>query len=182
MAVNRYNRVAIIPYKASNLLLALLLLIMLTVASCTALQSPTPSTNPQGTPYPPMPATDKAHVRLGRQIYQATCTVCHGANAEGALNWMTPNATGNFPAPPHDDSGHTWHHSDRVLYEMIRDGMRDPLRPDSPFRMPAFGNRLSDAEIRAVIAYFQSLWSPEHREYQWEQTVDDFLPTSTPPP
>ena len=181
MAINQYNDVAIIICKANKLLLTFLLLVMLFVVSCTA-QPPTPFTNPQGTPYPPVPTIDRAQVRLGRQVYQATCAVCHGANAEGAPNWMTPDAQGNQLASPHDDSGHTWHHSDRVLYEMIRDGMRDPLRPDSAFRMPAFGNRLSDSEIRAVIAYFRSLWSPEHRQYQWEQTVDDFLPTPTPQP
>lgn len=167
--------------KVNSLLLIPLLIMLLLIASCSAQRS-TPFTNPQGTPYPPVPSTDKAQVKLGKQVYQATCAVCHGANAEGALNWQTPDAQGNLPPPPHDDDGHTWHHSDRVLYEMIRDGMRDPLRPDSPFRMPAFGNRLSDAEIRAVIAYFQSLWSSENREYQWEQTVDDFLPTPTPSP
>ena len=167
--------------KVSSLLLVLFLLLMLTIASCTA-QTATPLTNPQGTPYPPVPAIDKAQVKLGRQVYQATCAVCHGPNAEGAPNWMTPDAQGNQLAPPHDDHGHTWHHSDRVLYEMIRDGMRDPLRPNSAFRMPAFGNRLSDTEIRAVIAYFKSLWSPDHREYQWEETVDDFASTLTPSP
>ncbi|MEO5886340.1 MAG: cytochrome c [Anaerolineales bacterium] len=168
--------------KANSLLLAPLLLMLFIIAGCTAAQKPTPFSNPQGTPYPPVPSIDKAQVKLGRQVYQATCAVCHGANAEGALNWQTPDAQGNFLAPPHDNNGHTWHHSDRVLYEMIRDGMRDPLRPNSAFRMPAFGNKLSDAEIRAVIVYFKSLWTPEHREYQWEQTVDDFLPTATPPP
>jgi len=167
--------------KAKNLFLALILLMLLIIASCTA-QPPTPFSNPQGTPYPPMPTLEAAQVNQGRRVYQATCAVCHGANAEGAPNWMTPDAQGNFLAPPHDDNGHTWHHSDRVLYEMSRDGMNDPLRPNSAFRMPAFGNRLSDAEIRAVIAYFKSLWSPKHREYQWEQTVDDFLPTPTSPP
>lgn len=165
--------------KVKIFLLAPILALLLIVAGYTAIQKPTPYTNPQGTPYPPVPSTDRTQVRQGKQVYQATCAVCHGANAEGAPNWMTPDAQGNFLSPPHVDSGHTWHHSDRVLYEMIRDGMNDPLRPDSAFRMPAFGNRLSDAEIRAVIAYFQSLWSPEHREYQWEQTVDDFLPTPT---
>ena len=170
-----------IMMKAKNLFLATIFLMLLIIASCTS-QPPTPFTNPQGTPYPPVPTSDTAQENLGRQVYQANCAVCHGANAEGAPNWQTPDAQGNFLSPPHDDNGHTWHHSDRVLYEMIRDGMRDPLRPDSPFRMPSFGNRLSDAEIRAEIAYFHSLWSPEHREYQWEQTVDDFLPTPTPQP
>ena len=162
-------------------LLVLVLLMSLIFASCTT-QSATPFTNPQGTPYPPVPTSDAAQIKLGRQVYQATCAVCHGANAEGAPNWVTPDATGNFPPPPHDDTGHTWHHSDRVLYEMIQNGMSDPLRPNSPVRMPTFGNRLSNVEIRAVIAYFKGLWSPEHREYQWEQTVDDFLPTPTPSP
>ena len=167
--------------KANRLLPLLLLFMLLTIASCAA-QPATPFTNPQGTPYPPVPMIDKAQVKLGRQVYQATCAVCHGPNAEGAPNWTTPDAQGNQLAPPHGDSGHTWHHSDRVLYEMIRDGMHDPLRPNSAFRMPAFGNRLSDTEIRAVIAYFKSLWSPDHREYQWEQTVDDFASTPTPSP
>ena len=168
-----------IMMKGTNLLPVLLLFTLSIFTSCTS-QPATPFTNPQGTPYPPVPAIDKAQVRLGRQVYQATCAVCHGPNAEGAPSWMTPDAQGNQLAPPQDDSGHTWHHSDRVLYEMIRDGMRDPLRPNSAFRMPAFGKRLSDAEIRAVIAYFKSFWSPDHREYQWEQTVYDFLPTPTP--
>lgn len=170
-----------ITYKANILIVTFFLLIMLIIASCSS-QPPTPFTNLQGTPYPPVPTIDRTQVKLGRQVHEATCAVCHGVNAEGAPHWMTPDAQGNQLAPPHGDNGHTWHHSDRVLYEMIRDGMRDPLRPDSPFRMPAFVNRLSDAEIRAVIAYFQSLWSPEYRQYQWEQTIDDFLPTPTPSP
>lgn len=168
--------------KVNNQSVIPILLMLLILASCTLAQTPTPSSNPQGTPYPPMPTLDAAQVSLGRHVYQANCAVCHGVKAEGAPNWMTPDATGNFPPPPHDDSGHTWHHSDRVLYEMIRNGLSDPLHPNSPLRMPAWGNRLSDAEIRAVIAYFKSLWSPEHREFQWELTIDDFLPTPTPPP
>lgn len=168
--------------KANNQFVIPILLMLLILASCTLAQPATPFVNPQGTPYPPAPTFDAAQVSQGRQVYQANCAVCHGAKAEGAPNWMTPDATGNFPPPAHDDSGHTWHHSDRVLYEMIRDGMSDPLRPNSPLRMPAWGNRLSDAEIRAVIAYFKSLWSPENREFQWEQTVDDFLPTPIPSP
>ena len=164
-----------------KLSLMFVLFVALMIAGCTS-QPPTSFANPQGTSYPPIPTNDSAQVQLGQQVYQAHCAICHGTTAEGGPHWMTPDAQGNFPAPPHDDSGHTWHHSNRVLYEMIRDGMRDPLRPNSPLRMPAFGDQLSDAEIRAVITYFKSLWSSDHREYQWEQTVDDFLPTPTPPP
>jgi len=132
-------------------------------------------TNFPGTPRPPIPTLSATQVALGRNVYQANCANCHGANAEGAPNWKIPDAKGNYPPPPHDDSGHTWHHSDRVLYEITRDGFRDPLRPDAPLQMPAFGDKLSDAEIRAVLIYLSSLWTTEHRVFQWERTVDEMI-------
>ena len=152
---------------------------VLILSSCA--QTTAPLTNPQGTPLPSVPTLDATQVNLGRQVYQANCASCHGANAEGAPNWKTPDAEGNFPPPPHSDTGHTWHHSDRVLYEIIHDGFADPLRPGSPKRMPPFSDKLSDAEIHAVITYFKSLWSREHREFQWEVTLQDSTPTPTAP-
>jgi len=129
----------------------------------------------------PYPTLDAVQVSRGREVYQQYCATCHGANAEGAANWATPGPDGLYPPPPHDDTGHTWHHSDRVLYEIIRDGMGDPLRPNSPLRMPAWGGTLSDADIRAVIEYFKSLWTAEYRRWQWDETLKDFAPTPTPP-
>lgn len=127
---------------------------------------------------PPLPTLDLSEVALGRQVYVEQCAVCHGQNAEGQPNWKQPDSNGNMPAPPHDDSGHTWHHADGLLYEIIRDGFRDPLKPpDSPVTMPAFGDTLSDAEIRAVIAYFKSIWSEESRLFQWEVTQQQPFPT-----
>jgi len=125
------------------------------------------------------PTLDAAQVNRGREIYQQNCVTCHGPNAEGAPNWATPGPDGLYLPPPHDDTGHTWHHSDRVLYEAIRDGMSDPLKPGSPLRMPAWSGKLSDADIRAVIEYFKSLWTEEHRQYQWDETLKDFAPTPT---
>ncbi|MBI1882364.1 MAG: c-type cytochrome [Chloroflexi bacterium] len=130
---------------------------------------------------PLLPTLDAVEVTLGRQIYLEQCSVCHGQNAEGQPNWKQPDANGNMPAPPHDDTGHTWHHADGLLYEIIRDGFRDPLKPpDSPLTMPAFGDKLSDAEIRAVIAYFKSLWSEQSRLFQWQVTQQQPFPTVTP--
>ena len=152
----------------------LLVLLVLGLAACrgqTAL--------PEAVPLP-APTLDPALVADGRKVYAAYCASCHGVNAEGAPSWATPGPDGLHPPPAHDDSGHTWHHSDRVLYETIRDGMGDPLRPNLPLRMPAFGDKLSDSEIRAVIAYFKSLWTEEHRQYQVEETLKDFAPTPTP--
>ena len=127
---------------------------------------------------PPLPTPDPAEVAMGQQVYVEQCAACHGQNAEGQPNWKQPDANGNMPAPPHDDSGHTWHHADGLLYEIIRDGFRDPLKPpDGPLTMPAFGDKLSDAEIRAVITYFKSLWSEESRMFQRDVTQQQPFPT-----
>lgn len=130
---------------------------------------------------PPLPTLDASEIALGRQVYLGHCAVCHGQNTEGQPNWKQPDANGNMPAPPHDDTGHTWHHADGLLYEIIRDGFRDPLKPpDSSLTMPAFGDKLNDAEIRAVIAYFKSLWSEQSRLFQWQVTQQQPFPTATP--
>lgn len=130
---------------------------------------------------PPLPTLDAAEVIQGRQIYLEQCAICHGQQAEGQPHWKQPDAQGNMPAPPHDDTGHTWHHADGLLYEIIRDGFRDPLKPpDDPLTMPAFGDKLNDTEIRAVITYFKSLWSEQNRLFQWQVTQQQPFPTLTP--
>jgi mono/diheme cytochrome c family protein len=58
---------------------------------------------------------DDAAVARGRVLYDATCAVCHGSNLEGEGDWQSPGPDGRYPAPPHDASGHTWHHSDNDL-------------------------------------------------------------------
>jgi len=118
-------------------------------------------------------------VARGQQVYTQHCATCHGANGQGAPGWATPGPDGLYLPPAHDDSGHTWHHPDRVLYETIRNGMGDPLRSNSPLRMPAFAGRLSDTEIRALIEYLKIFWSDEYRQYQFDQTWKDSRPTPT---
>lgn len=152
-----------------------LVCLLLGVAAC-ANRAPAQATPP----LPPLPTLDLALVMKGKEVYQANCATCHGANAEGAPNWATPEPDGLFPAPPHNDAGHTWHHPDRVLYEAIHDGMGDPLKPGSPLRMPTFKDKLNDEEIRALIEYFKSLWTEDHRHWQWEVTQDDQPATPTP--
>lgn len=129
----------------------------------------------------PYPTLDASQVELGREVYLPRCASCHGPNGQGAPGWATPGPEGYTLAPAHDDSGHTWHHPDRVLHEAIHQGMGDPLRPDSPLRMPAFGEALPEDEIRALISYFKSMWSEEHRLWQWNETLRDIGTTPTPP-
>ncbi len=156
-----------IEMKARVVLAALLTIFLL--AACA---SEPPLVNQYGTPVPPLPALDSTQVARGKQIYQQHCAACHGANAEGAANWKTPDANLNYPAPPHDDSGHTWHHPDDSLFQVIRDGIPDSLRPAQPMRMKGFTEILSDADIRAVLAYFKSLWSRDHRVFQYLRSTE----------
>ncbi len=161
----------------SSLLAASLLIVLFLFSGCA---SEPPLVNQYGTAVPPLPTLDSSAVARGKQIYQLHCAVCHGGKAEGAVNWKVPDENLNYPPPPHDDTGHTWHHSDRVIYEAIHDGILDPSRPNQPMRMRGFGDELSDVEIDSVIVYFKSLWSREHREFQYLRTTEDEIENPTP--
>jgi mono/diheme cytochrome c family protein len=100
---------------------------------------------------------DPHQVAQGQVVYQTFCAQCHGLLGEGQPNWQQRHSDGSYPPPPHDSSGHTWHHSDGLLYRIVRDGGRIYKDPGFKSGMPAFGDRLSPKEIRAVIAYLKSL-------------------------
>jgi Cytochrome C oxidase, cbb3-type, subunit III len=72
---------------------------------------------------------DAAQVALGQAVYAAQCARCHGANLEGQPNWRERMANGRLPAPPHDASGHSWHHPDAVLFGITKHGLGPPMRP-----------------------------------------------------
>jgi len=115
--------------------------------------------------------TDAAQVARGRAVYAAHCAICHGANLEGQPNWQRRRPTGELPAPPHDASGHTWHHPDRVLFEITRNGPGAYAPPGYVSAMPAFGGTLSDDEIWAVLAFIKSTWPPAIQARQAEITA-----------
>ena len=96
---------------------------------------------------------DSALLAQGEQVYRQHCAGCHAADASGDPNWRKRDADGLFPPPPLNGSGHAWHHSTEVLAGLIRNGS-----PDGKGRMPAWRGKLSEQEITAVIAWFQSLW------------------------
>jgi mono/diheme cytochrome c family protein len=108
------------------------------------------------------PKPDPAQLALGEKIYAQQCAACHGARLEGQPNWQKKLPDGKFPAPPHDDSGHTWHHPDEVLFGITKHGLVPPYAPAGyESDMPAFAGKLSDDEIRAVLAYIRLHWSEE---------------------
>ncbi len=100
--------------------------------------------------------TDAGRLARGAQIYQANCAACHGANAEGAPSWQRKGPDGRYPAPPLDGTGHDWHHPMSALKQTVREGT---ARLGGS--MPAWKNKFSDADIEAVIAWFQSRWPAE---------------------
>jgi len=110
---------------------------------------------------PKIDPADQAQVAQGRAVYAAQCARCHGANLEGQPNWRERQANGRLPAPPHDESGHSWHHSDSVLFGITKHGIAAYAPAGYQSDMPAFEGVLTDGEIAAVLAYIKSRWRPE---------------------
>lgn len=110
--------------------------------------------------------SDPQQVALGRAIYAEHCASCHGADLEGEPDWQIRLPTGELPAPPHDVTGHTWHHADGQLFDITKYGIAKFAPPDYRTNMPAFADVLSDDEIRAVLAYIKSTWPQEIRSRQ----------------
>ena len=109
----------------------------------------------------------------GEILYAENCAACHGANLEGQANWRSPGEDGRLPAPPHDQTGHTWHHGDQVLFEYTELGGRALMAAqgmDFDSGMPGFGDQLSDQEIWNVIGYIKSTWPARIREIQAVRT------------
>ncbi|GIV73919.1 MAG: hypothetical protein KatS3mg049_2475 [Caldilinea sp.] len=116
---------------------------------------------------PPLPTLDASVIARGEQLYAQYCAACHGVNLEGAPNWRVRLSDGSLPAPPHDSSGHTWHHPDPLLIAITRNG-GDPAFNS---HMPAFGDQLTDDEIDAILTFIKSRWGEKERQYQWWITV-----------
>ena len=106
----------------------------------------------------------------GSALYAEHCATCHGADLEGQPNWRVPNPDGTLPAPPHDDSGHTWHHPDDMLRDYTRMGGQETLRQMGvtgfTSAMPGFGDVLDDTQIESILSFIKSRWSLRSREHQ----------------
>jgi mono/diheme cytochrome c family protein len=106
-------------------------------------------------------------VASGKVLYERNCASCHGAALEGQPDWKSRDANGRMPAPPHDDSGHTWHHADDILFGITKIGVAPPYGPpDYQSDMPAFGGTLTDQQIWDVLTYIKSRWSARALEAQ----------------
>jgi mono/diheme cytochrome c family protein len=110
---------------------------------------------------------DPAQVAHGKAVYDQHCASCHGAKLEGQPKWRTRKPDGRLPAPPHDETGHTWHHPDAHLFRITKDGLKPPLAPPGyESDMPAYAGLLTDGDIWSVLAYIKSTWPERERRFQ----------------
>ncbi len=141
------------------------------VSGCGGISKPAPTFLDLSGGAPPPPPIDTAVAEAGSALYLQHCASCHGADLQGAPNWRTPNDDGSYPPPPHDDSGHTWHHSDTTLIDLILEGSEFDRS-----RMPAFAGTLTESDVRAILEYLKSEWGEQERTYQWQNTWRESQP------
>lgn len=143
-----------------------LLVALLLISSCT--ESSHSSSKVAGTVTRSGQATtDSAFLAQGQMLYSKNCATCHGGMAQGAPNWHKRGADGKFPAPPLNGTGHTWHHPKSDLVATIKYGTLV-----GGGNMPAWKDKLSDAEIEAILSWLQSQW-PREIYAQWQKMDRD---------
>ena len=109
-------------------------------------------------------------IALGQKFYATNCASCHGAKLEGQPDWKRRLDSGRMPAPPHDETGHTWHHADRQLFTITKLGVGGVV-PGYESDMPAFEGVLTDGEIRAVLALITRTGPNRQRAFQMDVTA-----------
>lgn len=125
--------------------LAYLLVLLLVMVAC--------APAPEG-------VTQEQEVR-GAELYSQHCQSCHGGPTEGSPT--------DFP-PVHNAQGHTWHHGDCELIRWTMEGK--PSFDATGTTMPAFSDRLSEDDVRAILAHIKTWWTDEQREAQARVTED----------
>ena len=99
---------------------------------------------------------DLEFVNQGKKVYQTHCAVCHGIDLEGQQGWNKIDGKNNILAPPHDETGHTWHHSDKELFFLTKYGGSGKAGGISA--MPGYEKILRDKEIISVLSFIKSTW------------------------
>lgn len=119
------------------------------------------------TAVPPLPTLNPEKMKLGESLYAQYCAACHGVDLQGSPTWKELLSDGSLPPPPHDSTGHTWHHADELLIRIILNG-GDVSRNS---KMPAFKKTLTEDDAVAILEFIKSKWGREEREFQWWITV-----------
>ena len=109
-------------------------------------------------------------IASGERLYEEHCAACHGFEMEGQPNWKQINEDGTMPAPPHDQTGHTWHHDNVLLFDYTRLGGEAALakRGVAGFKsgMHGFSEVIPDDGIWDILAYIRSTWPSREQDIQ----------------
>ena len=136
-------------------LVGLLAATIIAVAACTSSGGgdPQPSTDstPAASPTRQEPACP---AERGAELYAAQCQACHGDARTGS--------GASAGAPSHGPDGHTWHHPNAQLADLVLDRKR------GLGVMPAFRGRLSAGDVDAILTYIKAGWTEEQRAAQAE--------------
>ncbi|MDP6951512.1 MAG: cytochrome c [Alphaproteobacteria bacterium] len=106
---------------------------------------------------------DVAVTEHGAEVYAEACASYHGDALQGQPNWREPLPNGRLPAPPHDETGHTWHHPDADLFAITKYGTEALVGGDYKSDMPGYAKILSDDDIVAVLSFIKASWPAEIR-------------------
>ena len=107
-------------------------------------------------------------VNLGRALYAANCTTCHGANAEGGTApHPDPEVTASWPAPRLSNIAARYENSNVVTdVEFFIEQTLYQGRPGTP--MPAWGSAfagpMNDQQIEAITTYLLAIQTGELEE------------------
>ena len=96
-------------------------------------------------------------IARGEIIYKNNCMSCHQVNLVGAENWKGLDKDGHRKAPPLNGTGHTWHHDDASLHNIIKYGLAKIVK-NYEGKMLGFEDNLKDKDIDSVLAYMKSFW------------------------
>ena len=93
----------------------------------------------------------------GKIVYENNCVSCHQVNLAGAENWKGLDEDGHRKAPPLNGTGHTWHHDDATLHNIIKYGLAKLVK-NYKGKMLGFEDNLKDEDIDSVLSYIKSFW------------------------
>lgn len=142
----------------------LLLIVLAVGAVLAALALGASFSRPAAVPGQVLKPDDGRVLALGQKVYGVHCAACHGARLEGQPRWRERGPDGLLPAPPHDASGHTWHHPDELLIRITKFGVAKVAdMKDYKSAMPIYEGRLSDEEIVASLSWIKSQWPADVR-------------------
>jgi mono/diheme cytochrome c family protein len=104
-------------------------------------------------------------IARGKIIYESYCVSCHQVNLSGAENWKGVDKDGHRKAPPLNGTGHTWHHDDASLHNIIKYGLAKIVK-NYEGKMIGFGDKINDKQIDSVLSYIKTYWEDEIYERQ----------------